>query len=66
MTVGAPDDRPKSVCNSCVIKRICSVFVSFHLCIVFLFGEFVIRLHQISSLFSLLLDVITEGDPGTI
>ena len=23
-------DRPKSVRNSCVIERICSVFVSFH------------------------------------
>ena len=34
MTVVAPADRPKSVRNSCVIERICSVFVSFHLRIV--------------------------------
>ena len=32
MTVVAPADRPKSVRNSCVIERICSVFVSFYLC----------------------------------
>ena len=51
MTVVAPADRPKSVRNSCAIERICSVFVSFHLCIVCRLGVFVIRLCQISSLF---------------
>ena len=51
-TVVAPADRPKSVRNSCVIERICSVFVSFHLCSVCRLGKFVIRLRQISSLFS--------------
>ena len=45
-------ERPKSVRNSCVIERICSVFVSSHLCIVCRLGVFVIRLYQISSLFS--------------
>ena len=51
MTVVAPADRPKSVRNSCVIKRICSFCVSFYLCI-FCRLEFfiVIRLRQISSL----------------
>ena len=34
MTVVAPADLPKWVRNSCLIERICSVFVSFHLCIV--------------------------------
>ena len=53
MTVVAPADRPKSVRNSCVIECICSVFVSVHLCIVCCLGVFVIRLRQISSLFSL-------------
>ena len=52
MTVIAPVDRPKSVRKSCVIERICSVFVSFHICIVCRLGVFVIRLRQISSLFS--------------
>ena len=52
MTVVAPADRPKSVRNSCVIERICSVFVTFHLCIVCRSGVFVIRPRQISSLFS--------------
>ena len=51
MTVVAPADRPKSVRNSCVIERICSVFVSFHLCIVCRLGAFVIRLRHISPLF---------------
>ena len=50
MTVVALTDRPISVRNTCVIERICSVFVSFHICTV---RRFVIRLHQISSLFSL-------------
>ena len=30
----AQAERPKSARNSCVIERICSVFVSFHLSIV--------------------------------
>ena len=34
MTLVAPAYRPKSVRDSCVIERICSVLVSFHLCIV--------------------------------
>ena len=34
MTVVAPAERPKSFCNSYVIDRICSAFVSFHLCII--------------------------------
>ena len=55
MTVVAPADRPKSVCISGVIERICSVFVSFNLCIVCRLGMFVIQLRQISSLFSLYL-----------
>ena len=50
MTAVAPADRPKSVRNSCVIGRICSVFVSFHLCIVCRLGLFSIWLRQISSL----------------
>ena len=45
--------RPKTVRNCCVNERICSVFVSFQLCIVCRLGVFVIRLRQISSLFSL-------------
>ena len=53
MTVVAPADRPKSVRNNCVIGRICSVFVSFLLCIVCHLGVYVIRLRQISPLFSL-------------
>ena len=44
MTVVAPADRPKSVRNICVIERICSVFVSFYLCVVCRSGVFVIRL----------------------
>ena len=44
VTVVAPADRPKSGRNSCVIERIYSVFVSFHLCIVCREGVFVIRL----------------------
>ena len=55
-TVGwlvAPTGRPKSVRYSCEIERICSVFVSFHLCIVCRFGVFVIRLRHISSFFFL-------------
>ena len=52
MTVVAPADRPESVRNSCVIERICSVFVLFHLCIVCRLEVFVIRLRQISSFFS--------------
>ena len=48
----APADRPKSVRNSCLIERIWSVFLSFHQCIVCCLGVFVIRLRQISSLFS--------------
>ena len=54
MTVVAPADRPISIGNSCVIEHICTVFLSFHLCIVCQLGVFVIRLRQISSLFSLL------------
>ena len=50
MTVVAPNDRPKSVRNSCVIKRI--LFVSFNLCFVCRLGMFVIRLRQISFFFS--------------
>ena len=55
MTIVAPADRPKTVHNSCVIERICSIFVSFHLCIVCRLGVFVIQLRQIISLFSFLL-----------
>ena len=64
MTVVAPADRPKSVRNSFVIERIYSVFVSFHLCIVCRdrLGVFVIRLRQISSLFSL---PFTESRDGS-
>ena len=51
-TVAAPGDRPYSVRNSCVIERICSVFVPFQLCIVCRLGMIVIRLRQISSIFS--------------
>ena len=47
----ATADRPKSVRNSCIIERICSVFVSFYIFIVCRLGVFVIRLLQISSLF---------------
>ena len=61
MTVVAPADRPKSVRNSCVIERICSVFVSFHLSIVCRLGVFVILLRQISSLFSLLATALSIG-----
>ena len=53
MTVVTPADRPKSVRNSCVIERICSIFVSFHLFILCRSEVFVIRLRQISSLFSM-------------
>ena len=52
MNIVALADRPKSVRNSFVIGRIRIVFVSFHLCVVFRSGVFVIRLRQISSLFS--------------
>ena len=40
MTVVAPADRPKSIRNSCVIERICSIVCRL--------GVFVIRLRQIS------------------
>ena len=53
ITVVALVGRPKSVRNSCIIERICSVFLSFHLCIVCHLGVFVIRLRQIFSRFSL-------------
>ena len=52
MAVVAPADRPKSVRNSCVIERICSVFVSFHLMIVCHLRVFVIRF--VSDLFPIL------------
>ena len=58
MTAVAPADRPKSVRNSCVIERICRSFVSFYLCIICRLGVFVIRLRQISSLFSLHKDTL--------
>ena len=61
MTVVAQADRPKSVRNSCVIERICSVFVSLHLCIVCRLRVFVIRLCQISSLFSKRLSLVKKN-----
>ena len=45
MTVVVPADRPKVVRNSCVIERICSVFVSFHLWVVCRLGVFGIGQH---------------------
>ena len=60
MTVVAPADRPKLVRNSCVIKRICSVLVSFHISIVCRLGVFVVRLRKISSLFSVF-NVLVQG-----
>ena len=52
MTLVAPADRPESVRNSCVIERIWSISVYFHLCIVCRLGVIVIRLQEISSLLS--------------
>ena len=53
MTGIAPIDRSKLVRNPCVIEHFRSVFVLLYLCIVCRFGMSVMRLRQISSLFSL-------------
>ena len=49
----SPKEHPKSVRDYCAMKHICIVFLLLYLCIVCRLGEFVIRLHQIASLFSL-------------
>ena len=54
MAVVTPTDRPKSVCNRCVIELFVALFVLSFAILTSLFGvgAFVIRLSQISSFFS--------------
>ena len=52
MTVVTPTNRLKSVRNRCVIERFCIIFLLLDQCIFCRLGLFVIRLRQISSLFS--------------
>ena len=53
MTVFAPTNRPKSDLNYYVIERFSVIFLLFWLGTVYRLGVYVIRLRQISSLFSL-------------